>query len=330
MKTILAISLLTSGLVSLSVGAERPFRVTLRVLDNEGQPVVAAKAGVGFEKEGTSADAERTTGANGLTDENGTILLDGSTWFNELHYGAAKAGYYRTIGLKFRFDQASGSRWEPWNPTIEVVLKRIKNPVPMYARTVTVGIPAKDAPVSYDLEVGDWIAPYGKGNVADMTFLATGEVKDSENFRGELTVTFPGFGNGIQCVEIEKPDGSMLRMPYEAPDEGYASKWTLRSVLWMDESHRHVVERIDGSNRERNFFFRVRSVVNGDGKVVQAYYGKIHAPFTFDPRGERGLPFVSFTYFLNPDGTRNVEFDPKRNLFKPASDRDSAFWNLGP
>jgi hypothetical protein len=41
---------------------------------------------------------------------------------------------------------------------------------------------------------------------------------------------------------------------------------------------------------------------------------------------------ASFSRALDasPDGTRNVEFDPKRNLFKPAKPDDSAFWNLGP
>ena len=51
---------------------------------------------------------------------------------------------------------------------------------------------------------------------------------------------------------------------------------------------------------------------------MKAWYGKIYGDF-FD-----------MVYYLNPDGTRNVEFDPKRNLFKSAKPGDSAFWNLGP
>ena len=39
---------------------------------------------------------------------------------------------------------------------------------------------------------------------------------------------------------------------------------------------------------------------------------------------------LACSYGRNSRRTRNVEFDPKRNLFQPASPGDSAFWNLGP
>ena len=40
-------------------------------------------------------------------------------------------------------------------------------------------------------------------------------------------------------------------------------------------------------------------------------YGKIEKEFEFDPKGS-----VYFRYYLNPDGTRNLEEDPGKNLFK--------------
>jgi hypothetical protein len=46
-------------------------------------------------------------------------------------------------------------------------------------------------------------------------------------------------------------------------------------------------------------------VTNAQGEVVSAFYGKIY----------RDIGRYHFTYCLNPDGTRNVEFDPRRNLF---------------
>ena len=66
--------------------------------------------------------------------------------------------------------------------------------------------------------------------------------------------------------------------------------------------------------KDNNYIFRIRSEEE-DGKLVKALYGKIHGDIRFDPReGKAGA--ISFKYYLNPDYTRNLEFDPKRNLFK--------------
>jgi hypothetical protein len=45
-------------------------------------------------------------------------------------------------------------------------------------------------------------------------------------------------------------------------------------------------------------------VVDATGKIISANYGKIYGDF------------MNFSYYLNPTpNDRNVEFDPKRNLF---------------
>ena len=58
-----------------------------------------------------------------------------------------------------------------------------------------------------------------------------------------------------------------------------------------------------------NYYFRVRTVLDGNGNVKSALYGKIYGDF------------MQFNYYLNPTpNDRNVEFDPKKNLME----------NLGP
>ena len=59
---------------------------------------------------------------------------------------------------------------------------------------------------------------------------------------------------------------------------------------------------------------------DANGVVTNALYGKIIA------RGSNGIDWssvfrnrksdVDFDFYVNPDGTRNMEFDPKRNLFE--------------
>ena len=54
---------------------------------------------------------------------------------------------------------------------------------------------------------------------------------------------------------------------------------------------------------DRNYFFRVRTLLDEHGNVKSALYGKIYGDF------------MQFAYYLNPTpNDRNVEFDPKQNL----------------
>src|SRR5204863_9024831 len=56
--------------------------------------------------------------------------------------------------------------------------------------------------------------------------------------------------------------------------------------------------------QKHGYFFRIRTSVHASGKIVSANYGKIYGDF------------MDFTYYLNPTpNDRNIEFDPKRNLF---------------
>jgi hypothetical protein len=51
--------------------------------------------------------------------------------------------------------------------------------------------------------------------------------------------------------------------------------------------------------------------------VVSALYGKIHNPINYTFNKKRKS--VRFYYYLNPDGTRNMESDPSKNLFPNGS-----------
>jgi hypothetical protein len=58
-------------------------------------------------------------------------------------------------------------------------------------------------------------------------------------------------------------------------------------------------------DQKRNYFFRIRTVLDEEGNVKSACYGKIYGDF------------MDFRYYLNPTpNSRNVEFDPKRNLLQ--------------
>lgn len=319
-----------------SLARDPLFKLTLKVVDEEGAPVVGAQARIGAERR-PRAEESRGKGvfAEGLTDDRGYFSGEVEAWnASQAGYRVEKEGHYG-VWLTYRSKAPASGRWQPWNPTIEVVLKKKRNPVAMYAKRQEAEIPVSGVDVGYDLLAGDWVAPYGRGRTADMLFHAIGEAADNSNYRGMVTVTFPGQGNGLIPHEISLSEVSPLRMPYEAPAEGYEPKFIWRSVRKYNVKKNVNEEYIDDSSKTKNFFVRVRAELNAKGQVVKAMYGKIHAPFIFDARGidpwgTTKKQYVAFTYYVNPDGTQNIEYDPSRNLLNPLNKDDPNYVSLAP
>jgi hypothetical protein len=77
----------------------------------------------------------------------------------------------------------------------------------------------------------------------------------------------------------------------------------------------------NGESHPQNLFLRIRTEKDDEGRIVKAMYGKISGPIGFGGvAAKKGT--LSLTYYLNPDSTRNLEFDPERNLFKGLSSRE--------
>lgn len=289
-------------------------RCSLRVVTVEGGPVVGATVGVGGGL--ATPNAAFPAEDKGTTDGQGRFVATIGSSFGEIAMFALKPGFYetRTVSdLTSAAETVDGAftrgRWEPWEREFELVLKRIRNPVAMYAALFSAHVPAGREWIGLDLTLKDWVAPYGRGERADLEFFADCTVEDfRKNYRGTLVVRVPGAGSGIQASEIDPKAGSALKMPYEAPIDGYAPEWTWRSSRTTPDEPRARSTFVDESFPTRGFIFRVRTVVDQAGSMTEATYGKIHPPFVFDPRGNAGAGYVSFTYYLNPDHTR---YDPE-------------------
>lgn len=239
----------------------------------------------------------------GFTDRNGMISAIGRSG-PKIHCGANKGGYYHS-NLQYWFKQEDQGRWQPWNPTIDLVLKKIVNPVPMYARELHIEIPAMGKPLGFDLVQGDWVQPFGKGQNSDFVFNLTRRFENRRDFDVTLELGFSNAGDGIQSVYAPQTTMSdELRLPRIGPTTGYDDRW------FRQDSYPGRVQ----IREDQNYFFRVRSQKKGE-EIQRAWYGKIHGEIRFDAVNFK-TPILMFTYYLNPDGTRNVEFDPKRNLFK--------------
>jgi hypothetical protein len=287
--------MLTSCAFAQSSNEIHEWKATVKVTDELGIPVAQANVSIGYFTNNDTAEL------HGLTDTNGVFVATHTTsTYNYIEYKlafvAGKDGYYGTrsgCDLGIPYDASK------WNPTVNLLLKIVGKPIAMYARRVDEGPPVFNKPVGYDLAIGDWVAPHGKGLTTDIIFTGNLDKKSKNDFDYKLTVSFPKSGDGIQ--EFIVPDaekGSGLRSPHEAPANGYQ----LEVVKTMSH-HPGVGAKDDMNDPSRNYFFRVRTVKDSEGNIVSAHYGKIYGDF------------MQFTYYLNPTSNdRNIEFDPKQNL----------------
>ena len=123
-------------------------------------------------------------------------------------------------------------------------------------------------------------------------------------------MTFINEDDGIQTVIAPPYTGSELRLPRYAPEFGYEPQLVKRS--YRESSKKQIVT---GTREDQSYLFRVRTR-KLDGKIVSSLYGKIHGDIAFDVINSP-TALLFFTYYLNPEpNSRNMEFDPKRNLLK--------------
>ncbi len=317
-----ALSLALYGMGQLEIGEveaaapSRPVRgmVTIRVVDSSGNPVVGAYVRGGFPR---SDSYNHFTVDEGLTDSNGLRVLSGKS-VHTMTYFVDKEGYYKTTGKYWFYrrgeDTIRRGRWQPWNPTYTVVLKEKRNPIGMYAMRVSINIPVRDQAIGFDLEKGDWVAPYGRGIIADLLFKFTAIYEGRQTFSKRLDLTFSNAKDGLQLLPLNR--SSEFMSIYTAPEGDYAP-------ALIDEQARTQTEKLKRSEIERDHYlvFRVRSVTNEQGKIVLANYAKLYGPNLLDPIIEYGrmgkVDRLQFTYYFNPTpNDRNLEFDPSRNLFR--------------
>jgi hypothetical protein len=314
MKKILAMLIVAAGLSF--VRAEIPpakVDVQVVVLDQDGEPVSGANCIVSFDAPPPPPQTEGVLNISGTTDSNGVFAVSAQTR-KDISCGVTKPGYYKTVEAhKFDINKmydafAAGKplvEWQSDPVEMKVVLKKIIKPIPMYAYRVEAKILDRQ-PLGFDLVECDWVAPQGKGKIADFVFTSKRNIVDPKQWDGGLTLTFSNKGDGIQDILAPVEYGSELRLPHQAPENKYQSEWSLKT-----SAVKYAEPRAG-----QNYFFRVRTVLDEKGNVKSALYGKIHGDISYYIGVKAPEAGLGFTYYLNPTpNDRNVEFDVKRNLF---------------
>jgi len=302
-----------------------PAQLTFKVTTDNGEPVPNVEIGASTFlrwQPGESFGQDIHQQFSATTDVDGVAVVRAESKRGDFGYRVKDTpGFYRDNGNSYNFKEVREGRWQPANLVINIVLKPVIKPVPLYARKVGDGRPVKiptlNKPVGFDLMIGDWVTPHGKGNTSDLTFTLTESVayiEGTKPFDYVLTVTFSNEGDGIQSVLAAPHKDSELRLPRQAPENGYEPKLEKQMALFAEgEAMKYDIRE------DQNYFFRVRTVLDEKGQIKSALYGKIMGNVRFGVNRS-----VRFTYYLNPESLdRNMEFDRTRNLFDHLSSLES-------
>lgn len=326
-------------------------KVTVRVVDEQGQSVSNAIVRVYFRRS-IGPDAGKTI--KGLTNIHGDFSAEEKTT-DTLFISVEKENYYtsRTRHVANPDDPTKlvDGKWQPWNPMISVVLREIRNPVPMYVSFAgTEGTPGSnrlfpiDTNIGFDCEKGDYVHPYGKGDRSDIfvqissfllpeklekerTNLLSQYVTETNSMKKakigmtlgqidrkyyKVTLFVPDMDGGF--IKRKKRKNSDFVSEYEAPISGY------------DNSIHICVEDISSASetsstditKDDYLVFRTRIVRNDMGEIISEHFGKIYGPISHRIIRISGQAFLKFECYFNPkSNSRSIEFDGKNNLFFP-------------
>lgn len=289
-------------------------RVTARVLDENGNPLSGAIVSLSFSEPRSGSS---TVKKRGLTDTNGEFFGEGNS-DGVLGTLCTKDGYYLGMVPIPVFKNAVDKRWQPWGATYTSVLRKIENPIPVYARKVFLHMPQVGKPCGYDLKEGDWVSPWGKGLVPDFVFTMNCNYTNFNHSDVSMKLTFSNPLDGIQPANLPKEYAySTFIWDRQAPETGYVDSYEMEFGL-PDKGFRipsapqlRSIEDVEA----QKFYIRVRTVVK-EGQIVSALYGKLSQGFFIGAMSPTNVN-VRTCYYLNPKPLdRNMEFDLKQNLFK--------------
>jgi hypothetical protein len=309
---VLSLLLTTAGcaFAQLTNAPTKPWSATVNVVGEDGLPIGGANVAVAYvlPPYSFSDDPQYNTRIVGITDTNGLFFATHNDRTGGVGFSISKEGYYETRSSRTLRDPEENANDRDISLTL--VLKKIVNPIPMYAKWVQSEPPvfkktgrppiAFTNTIGYDLMAGDWVAPCGKGVNTDMLITEEFNKNSITDYYYKLTISFPNSGDGIQEFTVTDAEkGSVLRSPHEAPADDYQPQ------LIRENFHHPGQAGKSDYDENRNYFFRVRTVLDSNGNVKSALYGKIYG----DPDQ------MNFRYYLDPTpNDRNIEFDPKQDL----------------
>jgi hypothetical protein len=271
-------------------------KINLRVVDEAGNPIQGAQTAIHFDVYRDKKIFE------GVTDSNGLFCAQAETQLcvTEL---AEKEGYYKSRETPYlKAVNADQTRYEPWGGVHTMTLRKIVDPKEGKIVFRDGIVPKLGQPLGFDIEVGDWVSPYGQGTTSDFILICS---NDTTNMVASYCLTFPNKGDGIiECPRDEK-EQSVFRWPHQAPLDGYVAvvKKKMTYTINKDPNKLPDYGEISKDTSGIRYIFRIRARYDAQGNITSAYYGKIGGVIMIYRNNE-----LTFGYWLNTDPTsRSLE-----------------------
>jgi hypothetical protein len=288
---------------SLCDGAE----LSLRVMDNAGGLISGAEVTAYYYEErgvgqgwgiGKTLRIRTTSGEEGIARLNVPDSTDSVS--------VSKVGFYSSSLDDLETATLLRAAIVDPNHAETIVLRRVLNPVAMYVRHVGfTPIPGADS--AFDLMVGDWVAPQGRGEEGDLTIRVDRVVRGLNDFNYKVVLVFSGGALAMKRTDLDRR--SAFKFPYHAPTGGYEESVILSGFMEGIEGNRDI----NGDQNAGYIFSLARREIGGGHRLMS---GKILGAIHYDPKDsvKESYGSISFRYYLNPLGS-GLEWDTKNNLF---------------
>ena len=285
-------------------------QIILHVRDDLGEPIVGTEVKVRM----GMTFAEKSYDINGRTDTGGVFVINGKTTGNEIGMSLSKPGYYDStcklcyIKMGEENDVKDG-KWQPYPMEKTVILKKIRNPTALCTICNLFRFPATNIWFRFDMRVGDFVKPFGKGETADF----------------ECQVEWDGLPpTKSTCCKMSLRMLDRLAGGYYA----YCTKESEYPFSYAANVDAELIKELNVVNRDGNphttkvpfregceFVTRTRCKVDNDGRLVAANYGSIRA-LSVSPSWD-GNPTLRLYSVINqtPNDT-NLEDDALYQQYK--------------
>lgn len=224
---------------------------TVQVVDASDNPIPNANVEAGF-----FVLDKPTNWRVGKTDENGCFTaVANATW--EVRFIVRCEGYYeetRSFYLQDNLstDSVKDGRWQPWNPTMRIQLKKKGSAAEKFRKTeIWLKLPELGKFFGYDLLAGALVHPFGTGMTEHIRFCLTNDANVASTAGNVfLLVDLPIRDTGL--VPYERNLRSGAPDPLSAPRLGYESRWSFGSKRFSTDW-----KESPEMNMNNGFIFRI-------------------------------------------------------------------------
>ena len=298
-------------------------RLYVKVVDNEGNPVTNATVRVGFSTShvlfggGHRSRGDGGDNATAQTDTNGNAVVRFNCTSSDFGWYVEADGYYRSDIHQEHFKGEDVIIPPAFGYVIlhehekrrEITVWKKINPQSMYSYQFSnwpnsrQKVPTSNGRYGFDLKLGAWLPPIGKGEVADFYYVKSLGDSFSEDGSVEWLEFDKGcgayFGKQTGCKEFPSTYCASTNAVYKS------------RLPFAFTGNNSSIERRNIASADEYIVLRTRVKLDSKGNILKANYSKILGPFRFDRFVK--TPCVVFNHRVNDS---NLESDCRRNMLK--------------